>query len=461
MASIATQPKELQDRHRRALLNMLKQPENRECADCRTRNPTWASTNLGIFVCIRCSGLHRQVGTHVTKVKSCTMDIWEPEQIAFMAKMGNGRAKRLWEAQLSADYGKPSEDENDQLVLQWIRMKYERRKFMHPNPEAALLEINAEAKAAAEGRAGGGGGGGAGIRRGVAAPAPPQQQHVAVAAPVVTVSVVAAEPVQPVALDPAIPSAFGAPVAGGFGFAAPGAGFGFVAAAPTTTVSLVPAAPVAGAEAPPPAAALTAAASGFGFVTAAPAAAPTGSAFGFIAASPAAAPVNEVRAASPLSAPPPSADIIVDALFSDKPAPMINFTQLLVASPVGTGAPTSSAPPLPSLGAPSSPVISPAPAFDPFSVLANLGELASAGAAPASPLDPSMPSPGMGSSTFSGADAPPMPALDSLGTGANTPGAVAADGAVDVQRMLQQMQEQQAMLLAQMARLQSQLQSSA
>lgn len=140
MASISRQPKEMQDRHRRILANMLKQPDNRECADCRARNPTWASTNLGVFLCIRCSGLHRQVGVHITKVKSCTMDLWDPDQVVYIQKIGNGKARRIYEAKLPPNYGKPAESEDSALVLQWIRAKYEKRKFIHDNPMAIIDE---------------------------------------------------------------------------------------------------------------------------------------------------------------------------------------------------------------------------------------------------------------------------------------------------------------------------------
>jgi hypothetical protein len=129
MASISKQSKETQDRHRKMLIELLKRPENHECMDCRARNPTWASINLGVFVCIRCSGLHRQVGVHITQVRSCTMDLWEPSQIAFMQSMGNAKGRAVFEALLPADYGKPAESEDSQLVLQWIRTKYEKKRY--------------------------------------------------------------------------------------------------------------------------------------------------------------------------------------------------------------------------------------------------------------------------------------------------------------------------------------------
>ncbi len=60
--------------------------------------PDWASVNLGLFMCIRCSGIHRSLGTHISFVRSTVIDDWKQEQIDTMCRVGNAKARAYWEA---------------------------------------------------------------------------------------------------------------------------------------------------------------------------------------------------------------------------------------------------------------------------------------------------------------------------------------------------------------------------
>lgn len=47
--------------------------------------PRWASWNLGVFICIRCAGIHRNLGVHISRVKSVNLDQWTSEQIQVLS----------------------------------------------------------------------------------------------------------------------------------------------------------------------------------------------------------------------------------------------------------------------------------------------------------------------------------------------------------------------------------------
>ena len=102
---------------------------NRTCADCPEPNPDWAAINLGVFVCLRCSGLHRQLGVHVSKVKSCTMDLWNTEWVKGMRDVGNRRANLYYLSNMPGGVKTPDKYMGDAELLAYMRDKYEFRKY--------------------------------------------------------------------------------------------------------------------------------------------------------------------------------------------------------------------------------------------------------------------------------------------------------------------------------------------
>ncbi|XP_048843966.1 LOW QUALITY PROTEIN: stromal membrane-associated protein 1-like [Brienomyrus brachyistius] len=116
----------LNEQHQAILSKMLREEDNKYCADCEAKGPRWASWNLGVFICIRCAGIHRNLGVHISRVKSVNLDQWTPEQIQSVQDMGNSKARRLYEATLPESFRRP---QTDQAVEFFIRDKYERKKY--------------------------------------------------------------------------------------------------------------------------------------------------------------------------------------------------------------------------------------------------------------------------------------------------------------------------------------------
>ncbi|XP_040608995.1 arf-GAP with GTPase, ANK repeat and PH domain-containing protein 1 isoform X10 [Mesocricetus auratus] len=116
-----------------ALQSIRNMRGNSHCVDCDVQNPNWASLNLGALMCIECSGIHRNLGTHLSRVRSLDLDDWPMELIKVMSSIGNELANSVWE-ESSQGRTKPSLDSTREEKERWIRAKYEQKLFLAPLP---------------------------------------------------------------------------------------------------------------------------------------------------------------------------------------------------------------------------------------------------------------------------------------------------------------------------------------
>uniref|UniRef100_A0A669AZ74 ArfGAP with GTPase domain, ankyrin repeat and PH domain 3 n=1 Tax=Oreochromis niloticus TaxID=8128 RepID=A0A669AZ74_ORENI len=108
---------------------------NSFCVDCDAPNPDWASLNLGALMCIECSGIHRNLGTHLSRVRSLDLDDWPVELSMVMTAIGNAMANSVWEGALEG-YTKPGSDSTREEKERWIRAKYEQKLFLVGLPQS-------------------------------------------------------------------------------------------------------------------------------------------------------------------------------------------------------------------------------------------------------------------------------------------------------------------------------------
>uniref|UniRef100_A0A671V218 ArfGAP with GTPase domain, ankyrin repeat and PH domain 2 n=1 Tax=Sparus aurata TaxID=8175 RepID=A0A671V218_SPAAU len=102
---------------------------NSLCVDCEAPNPTWASLNLGALICIECSGIHRNLGTHLSRVRSLDLDDLPGELTQVLAAIGNHMANSIWES-CTQGRTKPTPNATREERESWIRAKYDQRAFV-------------------------------------------------------------------------------------------------------------------------------------------------------------------------------------------------------------------------------------------------------------------------------------------------------------------------------------------
>eukprot|EP01017_Pseudomicrothorax_dubius_P044198 TRINITY_DN7450_c0_g1_i1.p1 TRINITY_DN7450_c0_g1~~TRINITY_DN7450_c0_g1_i1.p1 ORF type:complete len:362 (-),score=61.67 TRINITY_DN7450_c0_g1_i1:154-1239(-) len=132
-------PEKLQDS---IMSKLLGRPENQICADCHAKGPRWVSLDFGVFICLNCSGQHRNLGPHITRVRSVKLDKWTVEFAQIMDGVGNKPANAYYEFRMPANYLRPSSDDGSDVDTRksFINEKYIKKRFA---PEGTIDPVTA------------------------------------------------------------------------------------------------------------------------------------------------------------------------------------------------------------------------------------------------------------------------------------------------------------------------------
>ena len=114
------------------------QDNNKFCADCNKKDPEWVSINTGVVICIDCCGIHRGLGTHISKVRSLILDDIPLSTLKAISELGNDKINEILENTIPSDYHKINSSSNSNEKEKFIKGKYMFKMFIDPTKSKQL-----------------------------------------------------------------------------------------------------------------------------------------------------------------------------------------------------------------------------------------------------------------------------------------------------------------------------------
>ncbi|XP_077410707.1 arf-GAP with SH3 domain, ANK repeat and PH domain-containing protein 1 isoform X2 [Vanacampus margaritifer] len=131
----------LEDLTKAIIEDVLRMPGNELCCDCGAADPKWLSTNLGILTCIECSGIHREMGVHISRIQSMELDKLGTSELLLAKNIGNSSFNEIMEGNLPCPSPKPGPSSDMTVRKEFINAKYVDHKYARKTCSSAAAKM--------------------------------------------------------------------------------------------------------------------------------------------------------------------------------------------------------------------------------------------------------------------------------------------------------------------------------
>ncbi|XP_032359230.1 arf-GAP with SH3 domain, ANK repeat and PH domain-containing protein 1 isoform X7 [Etheostoma spectabile] len=131
----------LEDLTKAIIEDVLRMPGNEVCCDCGAADPKWLSTNLGILTCIECSGIHREMGVHISRIQSMELDKLGTSELLLAKNVGNSSFNEIMEGNLPSPSPKPIPFSDMTVRKEFINAKYVDHKYARKTCTSASAKM--------------------------------------------------------------------------------------------------------------------------------------------------------------------------------------------------------------------------------------------------------------------------------------------------------------------------------